>query len=343
MRRTYFILSIASIAFLAAALWLYMGLKKPVVSSSCNPCEFFVPTGTPADSVRSMLLRNAWIQHPEALEWAEQLRKIKKAHPGRYVFEAGATALEVVSILRSGLQEPVRLTFKAPRQMDELAGIIGKAIEADSASLYRSWKQWGDEMHPGIPQGALSFLIPNTYEMYWNTSAADFKKRMEREYQKWWNTERAQLAAKLGLTPFQVATLAAVVEKETQRVEEMPVVAGLYLNRLKKGIRLQADPTVIYARQLEQPGIEIKRVLLKDLKVESPYNTYLNTGLPPGPICLPSIQALEAVLRPVDHTYLYMCANPDKPGYHAFASTLVEHERNRRKYVNWLNKNQVMR
>ena len=187
-------------------------------------------------------------------------------------------------------------------------------------------------------------FIPNSYELYWNTSAEKFRSRMLREYNKFWTQNRINKVKNLGLSKDQVITLASIVQKETAKKQERPMVAGLYLNRLKKGWPLQADPTVIYSIK-EQKGQDfvVRRVLTKDLEIKSPYNTYLNKGLPPTLIAMPDISSIDAVLNPAKHNYMYMTASITNLGFHEFASSLSQHNRNAAKYHRWLNKQRILR
>jgi UPF0755 protein len=191
----------------------------------------------------------------------------------------------------------------------------------------------------------LSVFIPNTYEFFWDTTAEKVREKMAKEYRKFWNAERVAKAEALGLTPLQVSSLAAIVHKETVKADERPVVAGVYLNRLKKGMKLEADPTVIYAMKKQSGDFDqvIKRVLNKDLVIDSPYNTYKNYGVPPGPIAMPDISAIDAVLNPAKHNYIYFCASVTNFGYHEFAVTPAQHEVNRQKYIAWVNKMGISR
>jgi UPF0755 protein len=186
----------------------------------------------------------------------------------------------------------------------------------------------------------LTLFIPNTYEFYWNTKAEKIAQKLAKEYRLFWNNERLSKAKAKNLTPIQVYILASIVHKETAKIDERPTVAGVYLNRLQQDMPLQADPTVIYAIKKRSGDFdqEIKRVFYNDLRINSPYNTYTNKGLPPGPIAMPDVSAIDAVLNAVNHEYIYFCANPDKPGYHAFASTYEAHQLNAKKYANWVSK-----
>ena len=185
--------------------------------------------------------------------------------------------------------------------------------------------------------------MPNTYEFYWNTSPLKIRNVIHKEYIRFWNQDRTNKAKELGLSPAQVSSLASIVQKETAKVDERPKVAGAYLNRLNKDMLLQADPTVVYAKKLMLSDFDtiIKRVYLKDLAIESPYNTYRTKGLPPGPIAMPDVSSIEAVLNPEKHSYIYFCASVDRMGYHEFATTLEEHGKNREKYTKWLNENNI--
>ena len=235
----------------------------------------------------------------------------------------------------SNTQTPVKLTIPATRDIAQLVGSVSRQLMMDSAELaefttstiYKNKIGYTDETFP-------SLFIPETYEVYWNIKPEDLMIRLMKERRSFWNEERKAKAEKLGMTPEEVATLASIVDEETNDNAEKPIVAGLYINRLKRGMLLQADPTVKFA--LGDPTR--KRILNKDLEVESPYNTYKHTGLPPGPIRIATKQGLESVLNYKKHDYLYMCAKEDFSGTHNFAKTLSEHNANAKKYQNALNK-----
>jgi UPF0755 protein len=238
-------------------------------------------------------------------------------------------------LLRSGEQLPVNLIFNNIRDINQLAGAVGRQIEADSVSIVKLLTDSTYLSLLGLNREIAPILfIPNTYEMYWNTSAEGFIKRMHDEYIKFWKGERTSLANEIGLTIAEVVTLASIVEKETNKNDEKPIIAGVYMNRLKAGWRLQADPTVIYAIG----DYSIKRVLNVHKEFRSPYNTYQVHGLPPGPICIPSIASIDAVLNYDRNSYLFFCAKDDLSGYHVFARTNRQHNINARKYQEALNK-----
>ena len=243
--------------------------------------------------------------------------------------------------MRSGKQTPIKVTFNNLRNKEQLAGKIASQIEADSLSIlnYITDTIFLNKLQLNTDNVACLF-IPNTYEFYWNTSVEGFVNRMVKEYSNFWNSSRKKKAAEIKLNYYQVAVLASIVEKEQSiKRDERPEIAGVYLNRLKKRMKLESDPTLIFALG----DFTIKRVLNKDKKVESPFNTYKNKGLPPGPICIPSINAIDAVLNASEHNYIFMCAKEDFTGYHNFAKTYAKHLVNARKYQKALNKRKIMR
>ena len=253
---------------------------------------------------------------------------------GKYAIKDGDTMSELYNRIVSRQQTPVRVTIPSTRDIQQAIGTISRQIMADSAEL-------AAYTHPvamscfGYEQAAIpAFFLPDTYEVYWDISAENFFEKMASWSRKFWTEERKAKAKAANLTPAQVSTLASIVDEETANTTEMPTIAGLYINRLKRGMPLQADPTVKFA--LGDPTRQ--RILNKDLEVCSPYNTYKNTGLPPGPIRIPSKQAIESVLNYAKHDYLYMCAKEDFSGTHNFARTLSEHNANARKYQQALNK-----
>lgn len=260
--------------------------------------------------------------------------------PGRFILKKGMNNNEIVNTLRSNNQ-PIAVVFNNQERIENLAGRIAMQIEADSISLLKVMQDSTFLAENNFkPETALAMYIPNQYQLYWNTSAETFRNRMLKEYQRFWNEDRMAKANKINLTPNQVYTLAAVVQKETAKVDERKRVAGVYMNRYNRGIKLDADPTVIYAVKKKNNNFDtvIKRVLYKDLETDSPYNTYKYAGLPPGPIAMPDISAIDAVLNYENHDYYYFVANPENPGYHKFAKTLRQHNNNRQAYVRWINK-----
>lgn len=257
--------------------------------------------------------------------------------PGKYAIKKGMNNNDIVNALRVN-NIPVRVSFNNQEALENLAGRIATQIEADSIALVDIFRD--DEFlkeNDFNTNTALGMYIPNSYEFYWNTSAEQFRMRMLKEYNKFWTSERLEKAKRMSLSPDQVVALAAIVQKETVKVDERPRVAGVYMNRMKKGMRLQADPTVVYAVK-KATGVQLKRVLNKHLEIDSKYNTYLHTGLPPGPIAMPDISSIDAVLNYEKHGYYYFVANIEKMGYHKFAKTLSQHNVNAAAYRRWVAK-----
>lgn len=264
---------------------------------------------------------------------------------GKYALKKGMNNNDLINALRSG-NIPVKVTFNNQESLNALAGRISQQIEADSVSLVKTFTDEEFLSENGFSsETALGMYLPNTYEFFWNTNANSFRERMLKEYQRFWNAERTSKAKEHNLSKNQIVSLASIVQKETVKVDERPRVAGVYLNRLSKGMLLQADPTVIFAIKKETGNYDtiIKRVLYRDLEMESPYNTYKAPGIPPGPICMPDISAIDAVLNPEKHNYLYFVANVENFGYHTFAQTLSQHNRNKQQYIRWLNQNKINR
>jgi UPF0755 protein len=330
----------AAIVGYFAYQWAY----APNISLGKKPTTFiYIPTGSSYEDVLKILTENNVLKNKESFNQLAQLKKYKnKIKPGKYKIKNNISNNELISLLRSGKQEPVPFTFTNIRKKDELLSRIGKKLEADSAELLvlLNDAEWVKKNIGMSPETVISLFIPNTYEFNWNTSAKEFLQRMESEYKKFWTAERKQKAKKLNLTPTQVSILASIVQAEQLAIpDERPTIAGLYLNRLKTGMPLQSDPTIIYA----MGDFSIKRVLDKYKEYDSPYNTYQHTGLPPGPIYIPEIASIDAVLNYQKSEYLYMCAKEDFSGRHNFAKTLSQHNLNARKYQAALNKQGVFK
>ncbi|MBO7137089.1 MAG: endolytic transglycosylase MltG [Bacteroidaceae bacterium] len=253
---------------------------------------------------------------------------------GRYHVLPGMTCLQLYRLLRNGTQEPMNFVVPTSRTMDKLAVTLSQSLMVDSAEIATALTDSTYLATRGYTTATIPALfIPNTYEVYWDISVDKLIERMERENNRFWTAERKAKADACGLTHEQVATLASIVDEETANDAEKPMIAGLYLNRLRIGMPLQADPTVKFA----VGDFSLRRILGKHLKTVSPYNTYLIEGLPPGPIRIASIAGLDAVLNHAEHNYLYMCAKEDFSGTHNFATTLSEHYRNARAYIKALN------
>lgn len=258
----------------------------------------------------------------------------RNIHTGRYSIEEGDGALNLFRRMRNGMQTPVQLTIPMVRTMDKMAAYIGEKMMIDSATVMNALKDDVRCKELGYDTLTIAALfIPNTYEIYWNVSLDKFLERMKKENDSFWNEERIQKAAQLKLTPTEVVTLASIIDEETANDAEKPMIAGMYYNRLQQEMPLQADPTIKYAIG----DFSLKRIYHNMLTINSPYNTYKNTGLPPGPIRVPSIAGIDAVLNMVHHDYLYMCAKEDFSGTHRFAKTYQEHLQNAERYSKALN------
>jgi len=255
-------------------------------------------------------------------------------HSGRYAIDANTSTIDVYRIIRNGRQEPLMLTIPEARTMPQLAARLSAKLMLDSASIASAITSNEYCRQLGYDTATIaSLFVPNTYEVYWNTDLDKFMQRMVKEHDNFWTEERRQKALRLGLTPEKVCTLASIIDEETANNAEKPMIAGMYLNRLKAGMPLQADPTVKFALQ----DFSLKRIYHNHLSVNSPYNTYKNIGLPPGPIKVASIKGIDAVLNRAQHHYLYMCAKEDFSGTHNFAVTYQEHLKNAARYSEALN------
>ena len=319
---------------------LYSYVYQPNITLNEKSEQFiYIPTNSKFSDVVRILSDEGLLIDKNSFEWVAERKNYRyNAKAGRYFINRELNNNELINLLR--MQIPVKVIFNHLRTKEQLAGKISDQIEADSIAIINQLSDTTFLIETGLNNDNVSCLfIPNTYEFYWNISATEFLNKMQKEYDKFWNNERLKKAATIGLTKFEVSALASIVEMESYKKEERPIIARLYLNRLKKGMKLQSDPTIIFAIG----DFTIRRVLTKDLKIDSPYNTYLHKGLPPGPICLPSINAIDAVLNASKNDYLFMCAREDFSGYHNFAKTSKEHSKNARKYRRALNKQKIMR
>lgn len=342
MKRIGLLIAIlAFIATSAAGIWAYDMVFGKNVPDLLEEEHLLVPTGTTYDSLLILLKNGGFISNERSFDRVAGWMKFKRDYmpPGRFRIIGGWSNRQLISHLRSGNQDPVAVTFNNVRNIEELAGKVADYIEPDSFEIISYINNEPLLRSLGYTrETALCLFIPNTYELYWNTSVENFLHRMSKENERFWtSSDRDQKAQKLGLSRKEVYTLASIVEKETLLSSEKRRIAGVYLNRLKKGIRLQADPTVVFA----VGDFTIRRVLNKHLEFDSPYNTYLYGGLPPGPICMPEIESIDAVLSAEKHNYIFFCAEPGYSGAHAFAETLAGHMANARKYQSWLSENSI--
>ncbi|WDF67889.1 endolytic transglycosylase MltG [Sphingobacterium oryzagri] len=326
-----FLKIILIIVFVAAAIVGYLGYQAFLGPSVTDKEAYlYVHTGDTYADVLAELEQKQIVKNVRFFDYAAQAMDYPVAvKPGKYKLTPGLSNRRLIGNLRGGYQEAVKFRFENIRLKENFAALLGKNFEADSAAFLRLLDNADvAEKYGFTTANFFSMFIPNTYEIYWNTAPDKIVARFHDEYNKFWNTERKDKAAALNLTPEEVSILASIVKGEALHKDEMPKIAGLYLNRLKRGILLQADPTVIFANN----DFTIRRVLNKHLTIDNPYNTYRFKGLPPGPIMLPSIAAIDAVLNYEKHDYIYMCAKDDFSGYHNFAVTQAEHMVNARKF-----------
>jgi len=301
--------------------------------------EFYVeiPTGSNYEKVLEII--SPYVTNINNFKFVASIRSYDdKVKPGRFLIKKGMSSFGLVSTLRRNI--PVNLAFNNQERLENLCVRISSQIEPDTTKLLTVFRDSLFLKQNGFTKdNVIAMFIPNSYEFYWNVSAEKFRDKMLKEYQKFWTLERLMKAKKLGLSPVEVMTLASIVHKETVKKDERPKVAKVYMNRLEQGMPLQADPTIIYAVKLRDNDFDqiIKRVLYSDLTINSPFNTYVNIGLPPGPIAMPDISAIDAVLNPDNNDYIYFCASVERFGYHEFASTYAQHQVNAKKYADWLN------
>lgn len=329
--------TLAGVLCIAAAIIVpkYLNLYKKSVA---HKTVVYIPLDATYEQMLDSV--STAVQHMESFNKAAKYEGLHNGFkPGRYVFTPDKSNKDLARMLKLGWESPIMLTMSGNiRGVEKLSGILGKKLAADSASFVEHFLK--EEVWKENGFGRETFMcmfIPNTYEVYWTITPEKFVERMKKEYDKFWNSERTAKANEIGLSPIEVSILASIVCEETNYAPEMPTVAGVYMNRLKKGIKLDADPTVKFA--LNDPTI--KRILFRHLEVDSPYNTYKNIGLPPGPITIPGIKGIDAVLNYEHHNYYYFCANANMDGTHKFARTLAEHNRNAREYQAALNRMKI--
>ncbi len=328
------------IAFLIGCIIGFIAYSK-VFTPNVIPAKayLYIHTNAGFDQVVLTLQKENLLKDIVSFKWvAKNKGYTNKVKAGRYLLKAGMNNNQIVNMLRSGRQEAVNLIFNNIRTNEQLAGKIAKQIEIDSVTLIRKFND-PDFLykHNTTPEELRLLFIPNTYKIWWNTSVEQLMKRMQKEYERFWSKDRDEKARIVGLSRKEVGIIASIVEEESQKKDEKPIVASVYLNRVRKGWLLQADPTVKYALG----DFTIKRILKRHLTIDSPYNTYKYAGIPPGPICVPSISSIDAVLANKKTNYLFFCAKEDFSGYHNFAKNAREHSRNARKYQRALNRRRI--
>ena len=321
---------------------MYQQVYQPNVTLNNTTEKYFhIYSNYQFDDVVHDLYENGYIINRESFEFvAEKKANFKNnIHPGRYLLEDGMNNNQLIDLLRSGESVPVKVTFNNVRTKADLAGKLAKNLECDSLEILDLINSQEFVNKYGFNQTTiLTLFLPNTYQFNWATPAEDAIGRMAEEYKKFWTDDRKAKANKLNLSQSEVAILASIVQAEQSvHSDERPKVAGLYINRLRIGMALQSDPTLVYGLG----DFSIRRVLNKHKEVDSPYNTYKHRGLPPGPINLPNIKSLDAVLNYESHNYLYMCAKEDFSGYHNFAKNYNQHLIYARKYQRELSRRKI--
>jgi UPF0755 protein len=330
-------------AFLVALYILfriYKTLFLPSVDLHSDTDKYlYIHTGAEYADVIADLKTQQLLSDPKGFEWlAKKKNYAENIHPGRYRIEKNMTNNQLLNMLRAGTQEPLMVTFNNIRNLKDLAGVVGRQLEADSSEFLKVFSDGKIMADLNFTKETFpAMFIPNSYEFYWNTSPKRFIERMNAEYVSFWSKGRFDKAKELGFTPVEVSTLASIVDQETIFNAENPKIAGVFINRIKAKIPLQSDPTIIFACQ----DYSMRRVLIKHKTIESPYNTYTHRGLPPGPISIPSVSAIDGVLNYEKSSYLYFCAKDDFSGYHNFAKTLSQHNDNARSYQKALNQRKI--
>lgn len=341
------LVAIALITVIVGGVFAYMvysNIFAPNTAFENDRAYLFIGSDTSFDSVMediAPLLKD--VNSFAAV--AKRKGYVTNVKPGHYAIAKGMNNNEIINSIRSK-NLPVKISFNNQERLENLAGRVSAQLEIDSLSLLKVMKDPIFLKENGLnAQTALSMYLPNSYEFFWNSSAEAFRDRMFKEYRRFWNNDRIAKARALKLSKSEVYTIASIVQKETAKVDERPRVAGVYLNRIRKGMRLEADPTVIYAvRSVKNDwDMQIKRVLYKDLKTVSPYNTYRNVGIPPGPIFMPDISSIDAVLNAEKHSYIFFVASVERFGYHKFAKTLTQHNANSVAYKKWINEKGIKR
>ncbi len=333
----YITLFILGVLLLSAGIKIYEDVLSPNVNVENGETAYlYVHTNQNFENLAGEIEGKKILRNTFALRRLVFLLGYQnRIKPGRYKLTHDMGNMQIIRLLVSGRQEPFDITFKYAERKNDLASFWAKNLEADSLKILERLNDSCFASQFGLnTENILTLFIPNTINFYWNTSADKLLNKIGVSYQNFWDSTRVKKAELLKLSKAQVSILASIVQKETNKIDDMPIVAGVYYNRFKKGMLFQADPTIIYAMN----DRTIKRVGGEMLNIKSPYNTYKNKGLPPGPICVPSVQAIDAVLNLTHHKYIYFCAKDDLSGYHCFAETFSQHQVNARNYQRMLNR-----
>ncbi len=332
------IIKILGIVFLVFVTVIYIKFFTSDTNFENDEIYVQIPTGSNYQDVEKIL--SPLLKNMNDFEFIAKRRSYpENVKAGRFLLKKGMSAFQLVSAMRRNV--PVKLAFNNQERLENLCERLSSQIEPDRTKLLAAFRDSTFLQKNGFTKDNIFVMfLPNTYEVYWNITAEKFRNKMLEEYNRFWTKARITKAAALDLSPVQVITVASIVHKESVKKSERPIIAGVYLNRLNQGMPLQACPTVIYALKLCDNDFDqiIKRVLYKDLFINSPYNTYKNIGLPPGPIAMPDVDAIDAVLNAEKHDYIYFCASVEKFGYNVFASTYEQHQVNAKKYADWINK-----
>jgi len=343
MKRTLirYLLLTVSLAFIALAILFYTIFIGKGIRVIGDKTTLFLTDDMSFEQVLDTLDHKFDIRNNKILLWVAKNKNYSNhIRPGRYVFENDMSYNRLINYLRSGSQIPVNVTFNNIRTIYDLAAKVGGQIEADSSAIAGFLADPSNYEQDGFTRdNIIAVFIPNTYQLYWNTSPYGFYTRMLREYNRFWEGDRQKRVDSLGLTRIEVSILASIIDDEVVKQEEKPRIAGVYLNRLRRGIPLQACPTIKFALN----DFTITRILNKYLEVESPFNTYKYKGFPPGPIGCATIDGIDAVLHAEKHDYLFFAAKSDFSGYHNFSRTLAEHNRYAAEYQRELDRRKIFR
>ncbi len=334
-----YIIAFAGFLFVCFSYYAYQIFYTPNIQVKKENFYLYIPSNSNFKTVMDTLIANEVVYDKLSFAFVSKLLGYQeKVKSGRYLLPKNSTNLKVVRLLKSGAQEPLMLTFNTIRLKQELADKVAEKLEFSSEDFMKVLNNEQLIREYGFNANTIvGMFIPNTYEVFWNTKPEDFFKKMNREYKKFWNEERLAKAKAAGFTPIQISTIASIVEAETNKNDEKARIAGVYINRVRTGMPLQADPTVKFALQ----NFAIKRVTQDHTVIDSPYNTYKVLGLPPGPINMPSTVSLDAVLNYEKHNYVYFCASPSRIGYHDFAESYRDHVNNANKYRKFLDTNKI--
>lgn len=339
-KKSIFLIFTLLITVVLCIAWLgYGAILKPNTSFEGADVEVLIPEKSTVEEVVFLLQHSKVIEDEQSFLLVARLKKFHMpSKGGRYMIKSGWSNNDIINTLRIGSEVPVRLTLNNIRTPEALSARVADQLALDSADMMECFNDYDFIYSLGFDfETIIAIFIPNTYEVYWTTDAESLFKRMKREYDAFWNETRMAQSKAIGYTPVEVMTIASIVDEETLNAFEKPIMAGVYINRLKRGIPMQACPTLKFALN----DFSIKRILNVHKEVDSPYNTYKKKGLPPGPIRVPATGTIDAVLNYTHHKYLYFCAKDDFSGKHAFSKTLREHNAYARRYHKALNKQRI--